>query len=421
MSLLDTGIWLQLLLDATIRGSILMLLALLTSRAVRSWSASLRHRIWSLLITALLSQPLLSLALPWAGLALPLRVLPPEVSTISPSLQSSQGGSTLSLLLITVWATGATVVLLRLVLGLLNVWRLTRRAHPLTDDWTVLMEEAKTSLALSRHVSLRLTSSRILPLTWSICPPVVLLPADALQWSVPQKKAVLLHELAHIKRHDWVWQLLASLTCALYWFNPLAWFAARYLRNEGEAATDMHALQGNLKPSEYAQTLLELARSRRDGLHLPFATTMGTTMGRWSLEHRLTRILQREARPAPTRPVAACLLGMAGAVALLLAAVQLEPQHFVQAVQHRHPYEGASRLLGELEVHPLQAGILTDAEAANWSYQAHVLTLWTQAPTRVDLSPQFAVWLIYDPSEDTLKLMLHPRPTVDRQHPRYRM
>ena len=79
-------------------------------------------------------------------------------------------------------------------------------------------------------------------MVWGFFRPTILLPADASNWQEERLRAVLLHELAHIQRNDWESQLIAQVMCAVYWFNPLVWFAARRMRVEAERACDDHVL-----------------------------------------------------------------------------------------------------------------------------------------------------------------------------------
>jgi hypothetical protein len=78
-------------------------------------------------------------------------------------------------------------------------------------------------------------------------------------WSDDRRRAVLLHELAHIARHDCLTQLLAAAACAVYWPHPGVWWVARRLRVERELACDDRVLQAGAHAREYAEHLLELA------------------------------------------------------------------------------------------------------------------------------------------------------------------
>src|SRR5262249_30144951 len=88
----------------------------------------------------------------------------------------------------------------------------------------------------------------------------VVLPPESSAWSSEWRRVVLLHELAHIKRRDCLTQMLAHLACALYWFNPLVWFAARQLRIERELACDDCVLEVGTWASDYANYLVEIAK-----------------------------------------------------------------------------------------------------------------------------------------------------------------
>ena len=128
-----------------------------------------------------------------------------------------------------------------------------------------------------------------MPMTWGWRRPVVLLPAGAEAWPEPRRRAVLLHELAHVARRRLSAQLAAEVVRALYWFNPLVWMAARKLRIESEHACDDRVLAAGARRLDYAGDLLEIARSLRA---LRAAAPAGLTMARPSqLAGRLLAVL----------------------------------------------------------------------------------------------------------------------------------
>ena len=77
-----------------------------------------------------------------------------------------------------------------------------------------------------------------MPMTWGWLRPVVLLPGDSEVGRPERRHVVLLHELAHVKRLDCLTQQLAQLSCAVYWFNPLSWWASMRMMVERERACD---------------------------------------------------------------------------------------------------------------------------------------------------------------------------------------
>ena len=90
--------------------------------------------------------------------------------------------------------------------------------------------------------------------------PKILLPAAANAWPDQRIRVVLAHELAHVRRNDWLSQLSAELLRALYWFNPLVWLASRRLREESERACDDAVLETGVDAPAYATHLLEVAK-----------------------------------------------------------------------------------------------------------------------------------------------------------------
>ena len=149
--------------------------------------------------------------------------------------------------------------------------------------------------------------------------PTIVLPSAAESWPDDRRRAVLFHELAHIKRHDLVGHTLGRLACALYWFHPLVWTAAKNLRAESERACDDLVLSCGARPSEYAQHLLEMVTSVRNYgapiMALPMAR-------RKEFEGRMLAILDPAIRRAsPGRLQSAAVVTMVGLLSLTVAAV----------------------------------------------------------------------------------------------------
>jgi hypothetical protein len=151
------------------------------------------------------------------------------------------------------------LIALRFGIAALCLAALKRRSRPFALAPGDLPDVAATR----RECELRLSQSEHGPVTWGVFRPVILLPKTAIFWPRERLHAVLLHELAHIRRRDSLAQALSLLVCALYWPNPLVWLGARALRREAEIAADDSVIVAGFKPSQYAGELLQLAAEFR--------------------------------------------------------------------------------------------------------------------------------------------------------------
>jgi len=220
--------------------------------------------------------------------------------------------------LVALWAAGTVLVLGAYLTGAMCVARVTRRAHPIrARDWLELQASIAAELRLRTPVRLLAAAGPTMPMTWGIIRPVVLLPADAAEWSAERRRDVLLHELAHVERRDCLTQLLALCACAAYWFHPLVWVAAARLRVERERACDDRVLAGGAKPSDYAGHLLDIARTLRAG---PVTGLASVAMARPSqLGSRLLDVLD----PARRRDAVSRRLVVPSALAAALVVLPL--------------------------------------------------------------------------------------------------
>ncbi|MFA9480006.1 M56 family metallopeptidase [Phycisphaerales bacterium AB-hyl4] len=251
-----------------------------------------------------------------------------------------------------VWLGGASFALLPIVFGALGLMRLKRTSQPITaSSWQHLLRELQAKLNLQRPVVLRRSRQPIMPMTWGCLPGVpatVLVPVDSEDWSPQRRRAVLLHELAHVKRYDCLTQLLTQVACAVYWFNPLMWYAAHRMLIERERACDDLVLTHETKASEYAQHLLDIATGPQAGL---FTAHAGIAMARRSkLDGRLVAILdQHRNRRAMSRLGVALTITLIGAVAVPVAMLQAD----VESAESSEP-------LAEADEPPYRATFIDD-------------------------------------------------------------
>src|SRR5262245_3330406 len=220
-----------------------------------------------------------------------------------------------------IYVAGVVLLLLRMVLERLAVARLVHRAEAVTDlGWRRLLRDAAARIGVEGPVRLLRSREQTMPMAFGIRSRSVLLPAIADTWSEDRRRAVLLHELAHVARHDCLSQAVAAITCAIYWVHPGAWWMARRLRIERELACDDRVIEAGTTAPNYAGHLLELAYSL--GGHR--APALVVTMARPNqLEGRMLAILDdRRNRTIPGRQHRMAATAIAAAIIVPLASAE---------------------------------------------------------------------------------------------------
>lgn len=163
-----------------------------------------------------------------------------------------------------IWLAGVALVLAALVGGALRLRLIARRSTPIrTGRLARTAARIATRLGLARVPLIVEGDEASIPMTWGLVRPIVLLPPGASDWQTWRLEAVLLHELGHVQRRDYLSQMAAHVACAFYWFNPLVWIAAHRMRVEREHACDDLVVASGGEAARYAHDLLALARSFR--------------------------------------------------------------------------------------------------------------------------------------------------------------
>ena len=391
---LEINIWLKLLIDATMKSFVILAVAGLLGFILRRHSAAVRALIWGLAILGCLVVPLFSSALPqWEVGVLPATQERFEadwlaanrqdarspVSIAAHPLVSSPASSTVTTpipvqpnrvtnvqfnvsqtgflclqctgWLAKGWMAGVLFLIARLIVGIGAVWHLSGRSEHFNGSISQVQPNWK------RPVSIRQSKAVTVPMVWGLFRPVILLPADAGEWEPERQRAVLLHELAHIQRQDWLMQTMAQITCAVYWFNPLLWFAARRMRTEIEGACDDHVLNAGYQSTDYAQHLVDIVRNiKKAGT----ATSTTVAMARCSkIEGRLRTILTENRNRRPITRIAVAI----GVLTLTCFAVPIGVMQLAEAVGPDQALYREIRAVDYFRLDPLPENA-TEAEQA---------------------------------------------------------
>jgi len=322
----------QLVWSLLIKGSVILVAAQIASAAMRKRSASRRHLVWLGALCALILIPFAEIKLPnWdvpvahSPMVAPL-VAPMPLRPTAPKQLIAKDVYVLDVaapfdkpveatpmdwasIVWSGWLIGCAGFLGWTLFGLLQVLRLVRSGR----RWVV---PESCGQAIDSRIRVLICPSLRVPATAGVFRPLILLPEEAQIWGKRRLEMVLAHESAHIRRSDWLWQIVSQAACAIHFFNPLAWMAMRRLRTESEFACDDYVLGLGIEPASYAHELLDIARSSR----FQFANTVGMARSR-NVEGRLKSII--DARQQRTWASGRTFLGVLAVTALIVTPVAL--------------------------------------------------------------------------------------------------
>ncbi len=290
----------HLLSDATVRACVILVAAAAAAVAMRRASSAARHAVWTLAVAATLAVPALTAVLPQRSPAValvrpatagPQRAARPTrgVATVDPvtdgdltgygdvaavgeaaraappSMRSADAAGVSDAAYrwaCLAWLSGVAATAIYWASGAVLVLRMDRAATPVVDGpLHRLLDDVRRQLSVRRRVRLLAADPQSMPATWGVLRPSIALPAGAVDWPPGRARAVLLHEMAHVRRWDCGVQHLTWLVTAAYWFNPLLWLAVRRLRVERERACDDVVVTAGGAATAYAESLVALART----------------------------------------------------------------------------------------------------------------------------------------------------------------
>jgi len=379
-----------ILFDATVKTTILLALTAGCVLLAKHASASVRHILWTLGLACGLFLPLLSMSLPhWnkqVSASLPFRAIAIQPSnsdngTTAPGMHSTQSNFSATnasdhgttspsnrvsrpasitmpvpivrasvwpiaswpLIFLAIWISGFMLVLSRIIQGVAMAYKLKQSSQAIVSGplYDVTLQAAN-HMPIGRKIEIRIADSISevkVPITWGTRHPTIMLPAVASAWPADRVKAAILHEMAHVRRFDCLLHIAAGIVCAIYWFHPFVWLAARKMRQESETACDDLVVLAGIPAHDYARHLLDVAMSARNQGRIGLgAVAMAQTP---KVEGRLRTVLAEglARRPVTRRTVIGGLVLML-ACALPLASFRLAAKD----TESREPSSAVQRL-----------------------------------------------------------------------------
>src|SRR5438105_1231727 len=243
------------------QGTIVGLLLWLTLFVFRRRSANVRYAASCAALATLALLPaittalLYARALPMDARALPIVANPRALGDIPRTAGSvwfgSESGRIVWLTLLQAWAlplwsVGVLLFSVRLAWGGAHISALRRRGRRADDRIQAIVTRLATRIGIERPVRALISAGVDTPSVLGWLRPAILLPPASLLGLNPQQlEAVLAHELAHVRRHDYLVNILQMVTETLFFYHPVVWWASTQIRRERELCCDDLAVQAS--------------------------------------------------------------------------------------------------------------------------------------------------------------------------------
>jgi bla regulator protein blaR1 len=209
------------------------------------------------------------------------------------------------------WFFGACLFALRLFGGWWYIRRLAKNATDIRNHWADLLADLASRLEVSSLVRLAESAVVKTPMVIGYFKPVILIPVGMLSGlTTAQIETIFLHELAHIKRHDFIVNIIQSCIEVLFFFNPFVWIISGLVRKEREFCCDDTVITHHANAIDYARALTRLEEAR-----ISFASPgLALADNKNELLTRIKRIMERSLRPSGGRerllPIALIVAGL---------------------------------------------------------------------------------------------------------------
>lgn len=273
--------------------------------------------------------------------------------------------------LVYLWMAGVTTLSMRLAVQWVTLERCRRRGIMLDDTWQERIGRIATQLRLRRAVRAYESVIADVPSVVGWLRPVILVPASTLLQLAPgQIEALLAHELAHVRRHDYLINLFQSCVETLFFYHPGVWWVGRRMREERENCCDDLAVAVCGDPMFYARALADLEQFRSGIPELAMAANGG------SLLNRIERLIAPGQTARPIAPVGITALVLMMAVAFLWAAPQVSAPKPVPAKSQESYLDQIERAgyrnltvdqMISMKIHGVNADYIAEIKSLGWS------------------------------------------------------
>jgi bla regulator protein blaR1 len=260
------------------QGTVIAFIAGLVNIALRKKSARLRYIVANISLFLILATAVTTFCYHYDFTKTPtqMRLIPtqndivnnivsipdPQTSTITPlSIQGFKDYFNHNMpLVVSIWILGVAVFMLRLLGGVSYIYYLKSRMNFPTDEyWTDMMQRLASRAGITKSIELVESAIVRTPMVVGHLKPMILFPMGVINRLAPEEvEAILAHEIAHVMRHDYLFNIFQSVVEALFYFHPAVWWISSQIRNERESACDEMAIDLINNKLNYAKALVTI-------------------------------------------------------------------------------------------------------------------------------------------------------------------
>jgi beta-lactamase regulating signal transducer with metallopeptidase domain len=197
-------------------------------------------------------------------------------------------------ILVAIYVAGVVVMTIKLTIDLLQLQQIRKKqVFPIDAVWENHLTKLKGQLRIPRRVKLLISQYIQVPVMIGFLRPVILMPVAMFNnLTAEQLEAILLHELAHIKRNDYLLNIFQSIVETILFFNPFIRWISKNIRLEREHCCDDIVLKHQVQPLHYAKALVALEEYRLT----VNALAMAAADNKQHLFHRIKRIMEMKTK-----------------------------------------------------------------------------------------------------------------------------
>lgn len=197
-------------------------------------------------------------------------------------------------ILVSLYIAGVSIMIIKLVIDVHQLRQIRKKqVVPIDALWEKYLEQLTKQLRIPRKVKLMVSQSLQVPVMIGFLKPLILLPmAMVNNMSEDQLEAILLHELAHVKRNDYLLNIFQSIAETILFFNPFIWWISKNIRQEREHCCDDLVIASSVQPLHYARALVALEEHRLNSNPL----AMAAADNKQYLFYRIKRIMEMKTK-----------------------------------------------------------------------------------------------------------------------------